>query len=70
MLDALSDLLEASRERTDHVPGAPERAAEQHGVILEAIRRRDGRAAREEMRRHIQRAIEVIEMMQAGAPAA
>jgi GntR family transcriptional repressor for pyruvate dehydrogenase complex len=67
VLDALSDLLEASRERTDHVPGAPERAAEQHGVILEAIRRGDGMAAREEMRQHIRRAIEVIEMMQAGA---
>jgi GntR family transcriptional repressor for pyruvate dehydrogenase complex len=63
VLDALSDLLEASRERTDHVQGARELAIEQHGVILEAIRRGDGVAAREEMRRHIRSAIAVIESL-------
>jgi GntR family transcriptional repressor for pyruvate dehydrogenase complex len=69
VLDALTDLLEAARERTDHVAGAPELAIEQHGIILEAIRRGDGAAAREEMRRHIRSAIEVIEKLHPGVPA-
>jgi len=70
VLDALADLLEASREQTDHVAGAPERAQEQHAAILDAIQRRDPERAREAMRAHIERATEVIETLRADRSAA
>jgi GntR family transcriptional repressor for pyruvate dehydrogenase complex len=61
MVDLLMDLLRASRSRGMQIPGRPARSLAGHRRVLTAIRRRDPRAARAAMLRHI-REIEQILM--------
>lgn len=67
VLDALADILAASRELTDHVPGSPERASREHNAIVEAIRSRDAETARACMRTHIEGATASIERARAAS---
>jgi GntR family transcriptional regulator, transcriptional repressor for pyruvate dehydrogenase complex len=60
VLDELADILEAAREETDHVHGAPERGLADHGAILEAIAQRDAKAARSLAEEHIRTALLAI----------
>jgi GntR family transcriptional repressor for pyruvate dehydrogenase complex len=60
VIDALSDLLEATRKQTDHVPQAPETALSEHEEILEAVRAHQVRRSRAAMRKHITTATTVI----------
>lgn len=69
VLDALADLLEASRKRTDAVPDAPETALSEHEAILNAISERNVSEAREAMRNHIVTAIDVVRSLGAGSEA-
>ena len=48
----IAELLEF-REKTLALPGAPERSVRGHGEIVEAIRKRDPRAARLAMIEHL-----------------
>ena len=62
MLDAVSVLISNARRLTENVPWAVPRAIEEHDRVLEAIRARDHEAAGEAMRRHIDSAIEAIQL--------
>ena len=62
MLDAVSVLISNARRLTENVPWAVPRAIEEHDRVLEAIRARDHEAASEAMRRHIDSAIEAIQL--------
>jgi len=62
MLDAVSVLFSNARRLTENVPWAVPRAIEEHDRVLEAIRARDHEAAGEAMRRHIDSAIEAIQL--------
>ncbi|MGE5048980.1 MAG: FadR/GntR family transcriptional regulator [Deltaproteobacteria bacterium] len=61
MVDMLMDLLRESRVRGMQGPGRPERSLAGHRRVVDAIRRRDPRAAQAAMLRHI-REIEKILM--------
>lgn len=60
VLDAVADLLERARRDTDSVPGAKERALEEHTMIYEAIAVHDVDSAREAMEGHIESAVWAI----------
>jgi DNA-binding FadR family transcriptional regulator len=60
VLDALADLLEASRSQAALVPGASDDALRDHAAILAAIQAHDPDRAREAMTSHIRLATEVI----------
>jgi GntR family transcriptional repressor for pyruvate dehydrogenase complex len=62
MLDAVSVLIANARRLTEAVPWALPRAVEDHDRIVEAIRARNAEAAAESMRRHIDSAIESIQV--------
>ena len=53
VLDTLMDLLRDSRERSLQVDGRPKKSLAGHRRILAAIKRRDAKAAKAAMRRHI-----------------
>ena len=57
VLDAVADLLESARRETDFVPGAKEKALDQHTRIYEAIAARDPEAARTAMVEHLESAM-------------
>jgi DNA-binding FadR family transcriptional regulator len=61
ILDATHDLLARAREQTDKVPGAVQRALEEHERVVCAIEARDSNSARAEMHRHIQSAMWALE---------
>jgi GntR family transcriptional regulator, transcriptional repressor for pyruvate dehydrogenase complex len=54
VLDALMGLLRETRERSLQMEGHPQKSAAGHWRILSAIKRRDGAAAHNAMRRHIE----------------
>lgn len=54
LIDSIVDLLREQRMRIFRVQGGPERGQFHHKRILEAIIRRDPKAAREAMRAHLQ----------------
>jgi GntR family transcriptional regulator, transcriptional repressor for pyruvate dehydrogenase complex len=62
MLDAVSVLIANARRLTEAVPWAVPRAVEDHARVVEAIRARDAEAAADAMRRHIDGAIEAIQV--------
>lgn len=68
VVEALRDLLETSRRRTDSAPGAPEEAQQQHRAILDAIVARDPERARATMKKHIETAWRRVEETSARAP--
>lgn len=61
ILDATHDLLARAREQTDKVPGAVERALEEHERVVAAIAAGDADLARDEMRHHIESAMWALE---------
>jgi GntR family transcriptional regulator, transcriptional repressor for pyruvate dehydrogenase complex len=62
MLDAVSVLIANARRLTETVAWAVPRAVEDHERIVAAIRARDAEAAADAMRRHIDSAIEAIQV--------
>jgi GntR family transcriptional regulator, transcriptional repressor for pyruvate dehydrogenase complex len=54
VFNVLMDLLRDTRERSLQVEGRPQKSAAGHWRILAAIKRRDGAAAHNAMRRHIE----------------
>jgi GntR family transcriptional repressor for pyruvate dehydrogenase complex len=67
MVDMLMDLLRENRVRGMQGPGRPARSLAGHRRVLDAIRRRDPRAAHAAMLRHV-REIEKILMRLAARP--
>lgn len=61
VLGDVADLLEAVRRETDKVPGASERAAQEHLAIATAIRQNDPAAARKAMEDHIRSAVWAVD---------
>jgi len=53
VVDVLMDLLQESRERSLQVPGRLQKSLQGHRRILDAITRRDARAAEAAMQRHL-----------------
>ena len=60
VLDTLMDLLRDSRERSLQVQGRPQKSLAGHQRILRAIKRRDARAAKVAMRRHIENVEQIL----------
>ena len=60
MVDLLMDLLRESRARGMQIPGRAERSLAGHRRIVNAIRRRDPRAAQAAMLRHIREIEEIL----------
>lgn len=58
LIDSIVGLLREQRLRIFQAPGGPERAQVHHKRILEAVERRDARAARDAMKAHLQQARE------------
>lgn len=60
VLDILMDLLRDTRERSLQVEGRPQKSLAGHRRILSAIKRHDGEAAKNAMRRHIEDVEEIV----------
>jgi GntR family transcriptional regulator, transcriptional repressor for pyruvate dehydrogenase complex len=60
ILDALADLLAASRRATGTIPAAVASAVDEHDAVLAAVRAHDPERARGLMRRHIESAIHFL----------
>jgi GntR family transcriptional repressor for pyruvate dehydrogenase complex len=62
VVDVLMDLLREIRERNMQVEGRPQKSFAGHRRILEALRRRDARAAEAAMRRHLKEVTQLVLM--------
>jgi GntR family transcriptional regulator, transcriptional repressor for pyruvate dehydrogenase complex len=60
VLDVLMDLLRESRSRSLQVKGRPRRSFEGHRRILNAIEKRDARAAEAAVRKHLEEIEEIV----------
>lgn len=60
ILDVLMHLLRETRARSLQTPGRPRRSLDGHRRILEAIRRRDPRAAEAAIRRHLEEIEQIV----------
>jgi GntR family transcriptional regulator, transcriptional repressor for pyruvate dehydrogenase complex len=60
VIDTLMDLLRDTRERSLQIEGRPQKSLAGHRRILEAIKRRNGEAAKAAMRRHIEDVEEIV----------